>query len=118
MSILQDLLALRMVETEVKTSIPADDNIQNESVIAESHSDMHELVDKWMDANKAYSFEGDRGVRNFNKFVQSLNPDYRDVDSFLADNSGAIEALINWIQDANVSEWSENLENELGTEQE
>lgn len=60
-----------------------------------------------------YSMEGSRGVRNLLKLVKILDTQYRDFDSFFEDNSGAIEAVVEWIKDRNVREWSENVKSVL-----
>lgn len=78
--------------------------------ISEAKVDMGELIDNFLDVNKIYSFDGSSGVRKFEKLTQALDSSYRDVNSFLADNPGAFEALLAWIRSSNVREWAENLE--------
>jgi hypothetical protein len=99
MTLLKDLLALRE---------PAKEPLEE----ARQGGDMHGLIDKWMDMNKAYSWEGSRGMRNFRKLVADLG--YRDVDEFFEDNSGAFEALLSWIQKSHVPEWAEKLRDVVG----
>jgi hypothetical protein len=75
--------------------------------------DGDELVNKWMDREKAHSFEGSTGVRNLEKLVKTLG--YRDINDFLMDNSGAIEAVIEFITkwvDRN-DDWAEALQPEI-----
>ena len=79
---------------------------------ARGGSDMRDLLDKWYDAEGAYSWEGQRGVSNFEKLIKVLG--YRDMDSFLSDNPGALEALLEFIMNANVNEWEENLNDHVG----
>jgi predicted transcriptional regulator len=75
--------------------------------------DMGELVDEFMDQEEVYSLEGERGVRNFEKLVSTLDSNYRDIREFLADNSGAIQAMVEWIQTQRNSEWQESLAAQL-----
>lgn len=75
--------------------------------------DLGEMIDKYIDQERLYSWESTRGVRNLQKLVRVLDPHYRDIDTFLEDNSGAIEAIVEWIKDRNVPEWAENLQGEL-----
>lgn len=51
---------------------------------------------------------GQRGVRNLNKITQDVGG-YTDLEEFLEDNPGAIEAVINWIQEQNNELWDRNL---------
>ena len=69
--------------------------------------DLGELLDKFIDDNKLYRFEGHRGAENFKKVVGAIG--YRSTDDFFEDNSGAYEAIIEWIKDRNSSEWVEAL---------
>ena len=80
---------------------------------ARDDHDLGELIDKYIDQESLYSWESTRGVRNLQKLVKILDPHYRDIDTFLEDNSGAIEAIVEWIKDRNVSEWAENVKAEL-----
>lgn len=75
--------------------------------------DLGELIDQYIDQERLYSWESTRGVRNLQKLVRILDPHYRDIDTFLEDNSGAIEAIVEWIKDRNVPEWAENVKEEL-----
>ena len=67
-------------------------------------------LDLYLDQEEMYSFEGDSGVRKFEKVVNVLG--YRDVREFLADNSGAMEALLGFVHDwtERNSEWKEAFE--------
>jgi len=103
MTLLKDLLALRDERVVV----------EDEEQITEARQEsLRDLVDRWMDATKTYNFEGERGIRNFEKFVRVLG--YRDIDGFLADNSGALEAMMNWIQKSNVPEFKEKILDQIG----
>lgn len=76
--------------------------------------DLSELVDYFIDANKIYSFEGDRGVKNFEKIVKVMG--YDNLDKFLSDNSGCLEAMVEWIKDARVPEWVEKFQEDMPVE--
>lgn len=67
-------------------------------------------IDNWIDANNAFSFEGQRGVLNLEKLVRDLDPsNYGSLREFFMDNSGAVEAVIQWIASRNSPEWKESL---------
>ena len=73
--------------------------------------DIGELIEKYTDQEKMYHFEGGRGVNNFEKLIGVLG--YRNMDSFLEDNSGCLEAMIEWLGTQHNDEWIEALEAEL-----
>lgn len=83
-----------------------------EETLVEGRSDMTELIEKYCDQNKLYNFEGPSGQRKFLKIVSVLG--YRDMDSFLEDNSGAIQAMLEWLGTQRNTEWVEALEAEVG----
>lgn len=80
-------------------------------------------VERFLDEEKLYNFEGRRGVVNLCKLVAALgykDPMYfgqlecgatlGDLIEFFQDNSGAIEAVVEWIKERNVDEWQAELE--------
>ena len=77
--------------------------------------ELDELLENWLDKNKAHNFEGETGLKHLNKLAEALG--YREdgfkygssLERFLGDNSGACQALIDWIADASVPEWKEAL---------
>jgi hypothetical protein len=75
-------------------------------------------LDLYLDQENLYSFEGHSGVRKFEQVVKVLG--YRDVTDFLADNSGALEAMLGFVHDwvERNSEWKEALQAEFTTEEE
>lgn len=97
MSILKDLLSLKQEKT-----------VQVQEA-RRKPGDLHDALEQWMENNRAYTWEGTRGVKNLAKLVGELNHDYRDIDMFLEDNPGAQQAILEWIMSANVPEWLENL---------
>jgi hypothetical protein len=82
-------------------------------------SDLGDLVEEFQDHEGIYSFEGERGIANLEKLVAALG--YRShgfkygtlVEVFLADNSAAIEAIVEWIKEQHSEEWKDALESEL-----
>lgn len=81
-----------------------------------------ELVDRYIDHEKLYSTEGRKGLTNLCQLARALgykDPNYYgqltsnaslgDLINFLEDNSGAIEAVINWIRDQESEDWSQSL---------
>lgn len=70
--------------------------------------DLDELIDNWMDKEKTYRTEGPAGYRNLSKLVRLLG--YREMTDFLEDNSGAVEAIIDWVKTQNFPEWKKGFE--------
>lgn len=78
--------------------------------------DLTEIINEWQDKNKAHHFEGSTGVRKLEKLCKDLGYDNGaflgsevSLLNFLADNPGAIDALINWMGEQDIEEWKENL---------
>jgi hypothetical protein len=69
--------------------------------------------------NFLHNVEGESGLARFEKMLNALG--YKDtglrlgsaVECFLSDNSGATEALIDWIAEQNSEEWADGLESQL-----
>ena len=77
---------------------------------------MSEIREKWEEQNKINRYEGTGGVDNLQKLLGAIG--YKEGNylgynneliNFLSDNSGAIEAILNWIDEQNVPEWKESL---------
>lgn len=77
-------------------------------------------IEKFIDAENLYATEGRRGLTNLCTIVRAigyhdtqyfgqLSPraSIGDLVEFLEDNSGAVEALMNWIVSRDVPEWEE-----------
>jgi hypothetical protein len=79
--------------------------------------DFSEVVMDYIEQNKLTRTEGTTGVRNMEKLVTALgynaNFSASAIHAFLEDNSGCIEAMIEWISSCNVPEWREALESQL-----
>jgi hypothetical protein len=84
--------------------------------------DMSDLVEEYIDANRLYSFEGDSGLAKLEKLLGALGYSGHNfrygspIESFLSDNSGAVEALVDWVRDQNNTEWKRSLEAALPEE--
>lgn len=91
-----------------------------------SESDLSQLIDKFRDKNKINRSEGRRGVEMLCAVSRALG--YKDPQCygqltrigsigdlilFLEDNSGAVDALVEWIGNQNVPEWTESINGEL-----
>jgi hypothetical protein len=87
----------------------------------EVEKDAQEIMEEYYEA-KDFSccFEGERGVAQLETLVKDLgytgdNFKYGDpISSFLSDNSGCIEAIIEWIKDNLRDEQMENLNDAAG----
>lgn len=88
--------------------------------------DMVELIQEYRDEKRMHCMEGSTGVQNLCKLCGALGYEdsmgrmgtYGDARlgnliDFLEDNSGAIEAIIDWIGERDIPEWKESLESEL-----
>ena len=77
---------------------------------------------RYMDNNKMYCMEGQRGGRYMEQIASEVcgyTPDYSGVMmNFFEDNPGAIEAVIEWIGTRKNSDWKDNLESLVGPEEE
>lgn len=109
---LQELLFLSEAKTKkfftltIPAGCKATEKDQNALRINEG-KDLDELIDAWMERNNAWRTEGPKGVQNFEKLIRALG--YHNIDSFLEDNPGAIEAMFEWIRDQKIQEWKEAL---------
>lgn len=78
-----------------------------------SEKDGDGLIQAFKDQNNIHNFEGERGVKNFEKIIRAIDSNYSSVHDFLADNSGCIEAMLEWMSKwmdrLQSSEWKENL---------
>lgn len=84
-----------------------------------------EVIHLYRDQNELNHNEGRRGVESLCKLVNALGYKDRqymgqfnggslgDLIEFLEDNSGAVDAVVEWIGNQKVPEWKENLEFEI-----
>lgn len=116
MSILQHLLGLRKAEPT------------SEAVVLEAR-DVSELVEKFFDHINVHSLEGRRGLTAFARLCRALgykddnyygqlgsDASIGDIINFLEDNSGAIEAMVEFVKDHGGSDWQDNLTEYLADE--
>ncbi len=75
-------------------------------------ADLSELIDEYYN-QEGLRYEGSRGVRDFEKLVKAIDSNYDSLHEFLQDNSGCLEAMVEWIARSRVGEWKENLQNEI-----
>lgn len=71
---------------------------------------MLDNLEEYLD-QECHTLEGTQGLCNMEKLVDVLG--YKDMDDFLMDNSGAIEAMVNWIGSRRDSDWSSKLQEQL-----
>ena len=82
-------------------------------------SKMVDVIDEWMEQSQIRSMEGCSGVKNLEKLCGEIGYNKgaflsaSPIFNFLADNSGAIEAIIEFIRDAGIDEWKDELESYL-----
>ena len=84
-----------------------------------------EILDAYLDENQMYHFEGTEGVRKLEKVCKVMGYNNGNfigsevaIANFLSDNSGAIEALLEFIRDSGNSEWAEALKEQLSIDEE
>ena len=76
---------------------------------------MEKLIEEWQNHNNFHRFEGESGVERLNKLTNAIG--YKEdgfrfgssLERFLCDNSGAIDAIIEWIVEQDLPEWKEEL---------
>ena len=92
---------------------------------------LDEVLDKFMDQENLTRLEGRKGVENLCTIARAIgykDPQYYgqlthkaaigDLIMMLEDNSGMIEAMLEWMKDRNVQEWNESLREQLQEEAE
>jgi hypothetical protein len=77
-------------------------------------------LDSYIQQERMYHFEGESGVKRLETIVGVLGytsfMGQSKLLTFLSDNPGAQEALVNWIGEQRVSEWNDNLAGQLDDE--
>ena len=82
--------------------------------------DNQDIMDNYTDTKGFYHFSSESGVRNLETLVKDLgykgdNYAYGDpISSFLADNPGCMEGIIEWITDNLSPEQKESLQGAIG----
>jgi hypothetical protein len=71
-----------------------------------------DVVENWQEKNGIWGYEGSRGIRNLEKLIKAIG--YEDLTEFLMDNSGCIEAMVEWISETaeTTEEWKTRLSEE------
>lgn len=77
--------------------------------MADEKKDFSDLLEEYIDKNQVDS------VQDFRNLVSTLDDKYRDVEDFLSDNPGCLEAMIEWISEYGEHSygWKDNLRIEL-----
>lgn len=119
-----EVVFLKVKGSQVSTIAKNDFKELTESLLENEHEEeddyeedrsFDEVVDEFLDKKGIHQFEGPRGLRNLDILAKGLG--YRGGSSeFFEDNSGALEAVIEWIKQFGdrVPEWKESLESVLG----
>jgi len=82
-----------------------------------------EILDKFMEQEEIYTFEGATGSRNLETIINALGYSGSGwtsrIEEFLSDNPGLQEVIIEWVGETidKVPEWKENLLAELAEEE-
>lgn len=77
--------------------------------------DLSEVLDAAIEHKKFYNFEGSRGVERMAQVFEMLgySPSSGSrgmtIPNFFEDNPGAIEAVLEWVKEQNVTRWKDNV---------
>lgn len=79
---------------------------------------MKDLLQRYLDSRKIYSFEGEAGVIKMSEVMTAVcgyNGTFGGVlYNFFVDNPGACQAVVEWIGDQRNNDWQDNLGNLVG----
>src|SRR5277367_3873404 len=77
---------------------------------------MNQLIEQWYDENFSNCIEGFSGVKKLENLCNAIGYEKGDflgqnmaLTNFLADNPGAIEAVIEWIGEQESENWEESI---------
>ena len=76
--------------------------------------EVSEHLDAFLETKGYHSFEMDRGVQRFEDTIRQIG--YSSTHEFLRDNSGAIEAMLEFIGRQRNDEWAEGFLAAIGFE--
>jgi len=77
----------------------------------QSTADFNELLDHIIDQKQLHRFE--MSTRNLSRLVEIVEPECRgSVDTFLSNNPGAQDAIVEWIRNTGCEEWKSNIRRE------
>ena len=102
--LIQDLL--QMISKE---------EVKEEKIIEGRGAEVGDALDKFIDDNNLYNFEGKSGINHFEMITRAIG--YRDIQDFLADNSGCYEVMVEWIKSQRNDEWIEKLGEKNGAKE-
>jgi hypothetical protein len=79
------------------------------------------VLEKYRNQEKAWSTEGRTGVENLCRICHAIgyvdnfasNGSYGDLIEFLKDNSGAVQALLEWMKENANDDWRDSLESRI-----
>ena len=77
----------------------------------DSDCSFYEVVEKWRDSHRVHCLEGSSGTKGLSKLVKVLG--YDSIESFLQDNSGCTEAMIDWIANTDLEEWKQEIKDDI-----
>ena len=85
-----------------------------------SRDTFYEAVEDFLNQEEIHRFEGDSGLQNLETLLEAIGYEGHGfrfgsvLESFLSDNPGAVEALVEWLMCVDsVPEWKERLEERL-----
>lgn len=87
-------------------------------------NDLSDILEQYLTENRFHHFEGDSGMDRMTKVCEDLGyPGHgfkygTPIESFLSDNPGAMQAILDWVGEQNIPEWRENLESHLSEDDE
>lgn len=72
-----------------------------------------EALEKYITINRMWHFESDSGVRNITRIAEAIG--YKQgLQEMLADNPGMQNAIVEWLMQQNIQEWTDSLVEEMG----
>ena len=109
------------VEKEPLSEEPEPEELEPEEP-TEDELEGSEILDKFMEKEEIYTFEGATGSRNLETIINALGYSGSGwtsrIEEFLSDNPGLQEVIITWVGETidKVPEWKDNLLAELAEE--
>lgn len=115
--------SIQQIEAELrKRGITQNGRADPEAIAELEDMNLGELVDKFMDKSNHHHTEGRRGLETLASICNAIgykdpngygqinrSTSLGDIFTFFEDNSGAIEAVIEWVKDRGANEWEDSL---------
>ena len=85
---------------------------------------LQELLDQYLAQEEMYHFEGESGLENLNEVASVLGykghnfANGSPLETFICDNPGVQQAIINWIGEQKIPEWRDEITSQLNDEDE